>query len=32
VFDREPGLLPAEETLKVEGIEMSLKAAVQKVG
>jgi hypothetical protein len=32
VFDHEPGLLPAKETSKREGVELSLKTAGQKVG
>ena len=32
VFDREPGIVPAENELKSKGIELILKAAGQKVG
>jgi hypothetical protein len=32
VFDREPAVVPTEEALKEEGIELILKAAGQKVG
>ena len=32
IFDREPGIVPLETTLKEYGIELFLKAAGQKVG
>lgn len=32
VFDREPGVIPSQEVLKANGIELELKAAGQKVG
>lgn len=32
VFDREPEIIPTENTLRVNGVELVLKAAGQKVG
>jgi hypothetical protein len=32
VFDREPGIVPIEEKLLMNGVELKLKAAGQKVG